>query len=90
MVNVELRDPPAVSVTMDGLNEAMMLEDRVAVRETEPAKTWRLLTVIVEVSEEPTGIVSIVGLAEMSKSTTSTVTSTEWTRGPLVPVTVMA
>ena len=45
--------------------------------------------VIVEFADEPETIVTAVGLADMSKLTSSTltITRTEWVRDPLDPVT---
>ena len=46
------------------------------------------LTVIVEVSAEPTFPVTLVGFAEMVKSSTTNVALVEWESVPLVPVIV--
>ena len=65
---MELPGLSEVRVTLDGLNEAVIPEGTVAVSDTEPANSFRLFRVITEVSEEPTGIVSIDGLVETTKS----------------------
>ncbi len=88
-VSVELADPPELRETGDGLADAPRPEGATEVdRVTEPVKPFRLPSWTDEVPEEPAKIVMDCGLAEMVKSTTLTVTWTEWERDPMVPVTV--
>jgi len=58
------------------------------VRFTMPENPLAGLTVIVEVSAEPTFPVTLVGFAEMVKSSITNVALAEWERLPLVPVIV--
>ena len=68
-VRIELAEPPLWRVTFDGFRlrerspEVFALENM----ETVPAKPFRLVTVRVEVPEEPRLIVRLDGLAEIEK-----------------------
>jgi hypothetical protein len=65
---MEVPVPPAVRVTLVRLNDVVgPVGATVADRPTAPAKPKLLVRVIVEVSELPTWIVSVVGLALMLK-----------------------
>ncbi len=87
-----VRDENAVvpNVTQVGLREGAGSDGAEAERHTVPLKLPRLVSRIVEVDDDPTGIVRVLGLAERSKSNTATtmVSGTEWVSEPLVPVTV--
>ncbi len=88
-MRVEPADPPELRETGDGLADALRPEGTTEVESvTEPAKPFRLPSWIDEVPEEPARMVMDCGLVEMVKSTTLTVTCTEWERDPMVPVTV--
>ncbi len=73
---------------MDWLREFERTGAAEVVRDMLPAKPPRLLTVTLEESEVPNPMVRTVGLAEIVKSTTSTVKVAEWDNDPLFPVTV--
>jgi hypothetical protein len=79
-------------VTVVGLHVAIRpggLTD--VARLTVPAKPFKLATVMATFAEEPTAMLTLVGLAEIAKSgggATLKVTFAEWDREPLVPVTV--
>ncbi len=82
-------EPPADRVTLAGLVDAVRpAEDTVAVSETLPVKPPRLARLIVEVALEPDVKVVVVGLAEIPKSGTFTVTATLCERVPIVADTV--
>jgi hypothetical protein len=67
-VSVDVAVPPELSVTLVGLRDAESPEEEtVEVSVIVPAKPWRLVRVIVDVDEEPSGVVSFVGLAETLK-----------------------
>ncbi len=88
-VRVEPADPPGLRETGDGLAEALRPDGTTDVESiTEPAKPFKLVSWTDDVPEEPANIVMDCGLAEMVKSTTLTVTCTEWERDPMVPATV--
>jgi len=88
-------DPPGGRRTLDRLRLAMIIFDEtVSVNVTVPLKPLTLVSVIVEVAEEPCVIVRFPGSAEMEKSGGGDweilkSTFTECVRLPLVPVTVM-
>ncbi len=95
IVRVEVPVPPEVRVTLGALKEVPSpVGVEAAERLTEPVKP-RLVRVMVEVAEVPTGTFRVVGLAAMEKSeVTVRVTFAEWDSVPslallLVPVTVM-
>jgi len=94
-VRVTDADPPGGSRTLDRLRLAMIIFDEtVSVNVTVPLKPLTLVSVIVEVAEEPCVIVRFPGSAEMEKSGGGDweilkSTFTECVRLPLVPVTVM-
>ena len=53
-VNVDVPVPPLVSMMLEGLRDALRPEGETFVeRETVPVKPFRLVTVIVEMAEEP-------------------------------------
>jgi hypothetical protein len=86
---VEELDPPEVKLTVAGLMEAVSpvgVTD--VVRLTMPLKPATLSTVIDEVPELPAWMFTVVGLAEIVKSPTWTVTVAVWDREPLVAVMV--
>ncbi len=88
-VSVEVADPPELTVTGDGLTEVVRLVGTTEVESvTVPVKLLRLAIWIDEVPVDPASMVSEVDPDEMVKSTTLTVTSTEWERDPIIPVTV--
>jgi hypothetical protein len=60
----------------------------VELRFTGPLKLPRLVTVIVELTDPPAGIVSAVGLAERLKPCTNTLTVVDLVVVPLEPTTV--
>ena len=76
----------------DGLISPVGPEGEIDIdREIVPAKPLRLVTLIVEVAEEPWSIVMLPALAEIEKLGAVTVTEMLATcdKVPLVPVTVM-
>ena len=76
----------------DGLISPVGPEGEIDIdREIVPAKPLRLVTLIVEVAEEPWSIVMLPALAEVEKLGAVTVTEMLATcdKVPLVPVTVM-
>ena len=83
---VEVPEP----VTLVGVRVQVrpVVGDTVAVRLTTPVKPWRAVIVIVEVPAVPAFVETAVGLADMVKSWTVTVTVAVWDSVPLVPVTV--
>jgi hypothetical protein len=99
---VEVPDPFAVRATPAGLKETVgstRESDAVvsagateAARFTVPTKLYRLLRVIIEVPDDPTGTVMLVGLADMVKSGGGAVTTRlivrVRTRLPLVALTL--
>ncbi len=87
-VNVELPVPPEAMLIEVGLTEAVSPEGVEVDSPTEPAKPLTLPNWIVEVPEAPARRVRDVGLAEIVKSTTTTVTCTECDSDPIVPVIV--
>ncbi len=92
-VNVELPEPPALRVTVVGFRETVAPEEGTIVveRVTVPENPFRLLTVIVDVPDDPDWTVRADWLLETLKSgasVTVTVTVVEWTRDPEVPVMV--
>ncbi len=88
-VKVEVAEVP--SATDVGLSDVEgPAGDTSVVSETVPVNPAKLVTVIVDVAEEPSGIVRVLGLADILNSTTWTVTLTEWETPPLVPVTTTA
>ncbi len=76
-VSVDIPDPPEVNVTLGGFNPVVRLVDEdVTAKVTVPAKPLRLVSAIVDVPEEPCTLVREVGLDEIVKSGTVTVTVT--------------
>ncbi len=76
------------AVMLAGLTEAVRAEGADVVSETVPAKPLSPVTVIVEVPGEPARMLREEGLAEIVKSTTFTVTMTEWNMELVLPVMV--
>ncbi len=69
--------PPADKTNVDGLRDGVGPEgEMVAARDTPPDSPLRLVNAMVELEEVPLGMISEIGLAEIEKSTTCTVT---WT-----------
>jgi len=67
-VSVDVPVPPLVRVMLEGFREAVRPEGETLVeRETAPVKPFRLVTVIVEMAEEPAWVVTVAGLAETLK-----------------------
>ncbi len=58
------------------------------VRLTVPVKPFTGVSVIVDVTVVPLVLLIVVGFADTVKSLMVTVTVAEWTRAPLLPVTV--
>ena len=89
-MSVELPDPFWVRVTLPGLIEAVRPEgDTLVVRAMLPAKPPRPFRLMVEVPGWPAKVVMLVEPDDTEKSTTLTVTCTEWVRDPLVVVMVI-
>jgi hypothetical protein len=92
-VRIEVPVPPAVSVMLAALSEKvgplLRTGERVAVRLAVPENPLRLVSVIVDVPEEPFAMDRLVGLAAMLKLDTRRITGAESVRAPLVAVTVM-
>ncbi len=87
-VRVEVAVPPAPSVRLFRLKEAVAPAGAVGTSETVPEKLLRLVRVMVDVPEVVTRIVWEVGLAEMLKSETLTVIMAERVRVALAALTV--
>jgi len=95
-VRVEVPVPFAERLTADGLSDAVGLSRDIdpvvaAVRVRFPENPLRLVSRIVDVPEEPSGMLRLLGLAETAKSggdVTLSPTFTECDMEPLVPVTV--
>ncbi len=70
IVRVDVPVPPAIRVTLAALKEVVSpAGDEVALRLTAPAKLLRLVNVMVEVAEDPTGMLDgLAGLAAIVKS----------------------
>jgi hypothetical protein len=67
-VSVDVPVPPLVRMILEGLSDAVRPEGETLVEsDTVPVNPLRLVRVMVEVAEEPAGIVIVVGLAEMLK-----------------------
>lgn len=66
-MSIDEADPEEARVRLDMLRVAPGPPDVLGVRLTVPAKPFRLVRVIVEVPEEPAGIVIKFGLAEIPK-----------------------
>jgi|SRR5712664_325048 len=72
-LSVDILDPPALRFTVDGAMDTLgPLGLTVAVNATAPEKPLMLARLIVDVSLDPTLIVSVVGLALIVKSATPT------------------
>ena len=86
-VRVEVWDAPKTMLV--GLRvQVKPVGETEEVRATVPVNPLTGATVIVDVAEVPTVVVTAVGLAATVKSVTVTVTVAVWVRLPLVPVTV--
>ena len=86
-VSVDVPDP----VTLAGLTDAFSPVTGTTERLTIPPKPFREETVIVDVQKDPFAQLSVTALEGASaKSWIINVTTTEWVREPLVPVTVTA
>ncbi len=70
IVSVDIPVPPAARVTLGALKEGVSpVGEDTADRLTVPAKLLRLVSVMVEVAEDPTGMLDgLAGLAVMVKS----------------------
>ena len=81
--------PPGDRITEGLLNDDLGpdVDETVAERVTVPANPL-LVSVTMAVPDEPRERLREVGLMEIEKSETTTVTETECTNEPLVPVTV--
>jgi len=60
--------PPATSATLVGFSEAVRLAGAEAERATVPLNRLMLVSVIIEVAEDPEAKVRLAGLGEMRKS----------------------
>ena len=81
-------EPPVMLV---GLSEQVspVAGETLVVRATVPVKPLTGATVIVDIALTPGVVLTVVGLADIAKSTTWKVTvAVVWDRDPLVPVTV--
>jgi len=88
-VSVEVPDPPAVTVTLAGLNEAVgPAGATVDVRLTVPANPPRLLALIESVPDWPAVMFTVVEVALMEKSTAFRLIFEVRVIDPLVAVTV--
>lgn len=88
-VNVEVEDPPEAKVKLVGFCERVRpLGELPSLSVTVPVNPLILVTVAADTLEVPTGTLRSVGVAEMVKSVTRTVTLTTWVKEPDVPVTV--
>ncbi len=88
-VRVDVPEPPELRVTLAGFIEGVRPKGETAVVSVaDPENPPRLFSVMVEVPDWPAKIIKLAELAETEKSTTLTVTWTEWVREPLVAVTV--
>ncbi len=90
---MEVPELPEVRVKLVGVQEAVRPVDGVTDldRVSDPAKPLRLLSVITDAPDEPTGKVTVDGLAVTLKSggaITLTLIVMAWDSEPLVPVTV--
>jgi hypothetical protein len=85
--SVEAPEPPVIVVVLR-LQWIPVVGDVELVRFIVPVNPLAGLTVIVEVSAESTFPVTLVGFAEMVKSSITNVALVEWVRVPLVPVIV--
>lgn len=87
-VSVEVRDPPAVKLTLDGLRLAALFVGKSAIT---PLKLFRLDRVKVLFADDPAWTVRDSGLADIVKSgALPTVKDmvVEWDELPLIPVIV--
>jgi len=87
-VSVLVPEPPVMLV---GLSEQVspVAGETLVVRATVPVKPLTGATVIVDIALTPGVVLTVVGLADIAKSTTWKVTvAVVWDRDPLVPVTV--
>ena len=90
-VSVTLFDPPGDRGTVVVLKVAPGPPETLDVRVTVPLNPLRLVSVIVEIPDEPAGNVMEFGVADMPKSgprTTVTLILTEWMSPALEPDTV--
>jgi len=89
-LSVDVLCPPGARVTDELLSDARGpgVGETTVERVMVPANPFILVIVIRLVPDEPRGRLSDDGLMEIEKSDTTTVTETECTSDPLVPVTV--
>ena len=82
--------PPDVKATDELLSDVLgpAVEETVVERPMVPVNPFKLVRVIRLFPDVPRGRLSDDGLMEIEKSDTTTVTETECTSDPLVPVTV--
>ena len=88
-MSVEVPEPPEDRTILTGFRDAVGPDgETVAVRVTVPEKPLMLADWICDVPDAPLLIVTDVGLDDSEKSTTLTITWTEWVIDPMVVVTV--
>ena len=78
MVRMERPVPPADKTNDDGLRDGVGPEgEMVAARDTLPESPLRLVKAMLKLEEVPPGMIREIGVAEIEKSTSRTVTCTE-------------
>ncbi len=88
-LRVDVPDPPGFRVTDVVLRDSLgPVGETVAERLTVPLNPLTLVRVMSDVTVEPAGILSELGLEAMEKSVTATAMEVVWEIEPLVPVTV--
>jgi hypothetical protein len=91
MVIVDVPEPPDVKETLVGFSVALIPVEGyiVSLNPSVPMNPFTLARVIVDAPEAPIGTLTLTGLAAIVKSVTFTITVTECTREPEVPVIVI-
>src|SRR5437867_12878723 len=88
-VRIEEPVPPAGRETVNGLRDKVSpVGETVGVRDRFPDSPLTLVRIMFELEEVPAGTDMKLGLADIMKPTTRTMTWTEWLREPIAPVTV--